>query len=369
MTRVDVPLYFSKGTCHVLYAFDVGMEIDVVKGARLITSGTLDGSLRPNRRFPRYFDYHPAPLRITQEIAPIAVWEDISTTPSVEMVLYDFGGVSVTYALPFEGGAERIRNFSDYLTETDILLKDARTRVERLVASIASVIERPRVADLVEDYVIFQVEELQSNTVVDELPSRYGPALAQILRGEKQPLSDEEIRDALSCAISYSPEDLTLIDWYAALVFDREADDVRAVLEFANVELLELRLLDHQLDNSLEETYDILTQQDWLTVLGLRHTAQLRRVGQLVVEAAILFERVSNAIKLLGDQYLARVYRLAAHRFHLAEWNTALLRKLDAIESLYQKISDRTASRRLELLEWIIILLIAFEVVWSLWKR
>ena len=82
------------------------------------------------------------------------------------------------------------------------------------------------------------------------------------------------------------------------------------------------------------------------------------------VDGAIVFERVSNALKLMSDQYLARVYRLASQRFHLAEWNSSILRKLDTIESLYEKMNDRNASRRLELLEWIIIILIAFEIVW-----
>ena len=81
------------------------------------------------------------------------------------------------------------------------------------------------------------------------------------------------------------------------------------------------------------------------------------------VDGAILFERVSNAPKLLGDQYLARVYRLAAQRFHLNEWNGSILRKLDAMESIYKQMHERAASWRLEVLEWIIILLILFEII------
>jgi hypothetical protein len=59
----------------------------------------------------------------------------------------------------------------------------------------------------------------------------------------------------------------------------------------------------------------------------LRHTEQhgnhqhadLHRVAQMQVDSAMLFEGVNNALKLLGDQYLARVYRLASQRFHLEE--------------------------------------------------
>lgn len=368
MTRLRVPLHFEKATCFILYAFDVGLGIDIERCGRLITSGNLRGNLRANRRSPKYFDYHPAPLRVTQEISSLTVssWHTIGT---VELVLYDFGGIAVTYALPFRGSAEELRNLSIELDKTEILFRDACSRVEALVASVQSTIERPYVSDMTEDYVIFQAEQINAGCVLDELPLHYGADLAQVLRAESAPWSDEEIKDALACMISYSPEDLTLIDWYAAFIFDREAEDVRAVLEFANMELLELRLLDRQLDASLERSYDVISEHNWLTVLGLSRTAHLRRIGQLEVDGAILFERVSNAIKLLGDQYLARVYRLAAQRFHLSEWNNAILRKLDTIESLYQKISDRNSSRRLELLEWIIILLIAFEVVWSLVRR
>ena len=63
------------------------------------------------------------------------------------------------------------------------------------------------------------------------------------------------------------------------------------------------------------------------------------------------------------DQYLARVYRLASQRFHLAEWDTSILRKLHTLESIYTKIADRATNRRMETLEWIIIVLIAFSIL------
>jgi len=77
----------------------------------------------------------------------------------------------------------------------------------------------------------------------------------------------------------------------------------------------------------------------------------------------VLFEGVNNALKLLGDQYLARVYRLVSTRFHLAEWDTSILRKLQTLESIYEKLADTAATRRLEVLEWIIILLTALSLV------
>ena len=86
------------------------------------------------------------------------------------------------------------------------------------------------------------------------------------------------------------------------------------------------------------------------------------------VDGALVFERVTNAPKLLGDQYLARIYRLASQRFHLPEWDTTALRKLQAIESIYQQMHDTTTGHRMEILEWIIILLFVLEIVLNIGK-
>jgi hypothetical protein len=69
--------------------------------------------------------------------------------------------------------------------------------------------------------------------------------------------------------------------------------------------------------------------------------------------------------KLLGDQYLARVYRLASQRFHLEVWDASILRKLETLESIYDKMSARATTRRMEMLEWIIIVLIAVSIAIS----
>ena len=77
----------------------------------------------------------------------------------------------------------------------------------------------------------------------------------------------------------------------------------------------------------------------------------------------MLFENGNNVLKLLGDQYLARLYRLAAERFHLPDWDAAILRKLETLERIYQKLSDEVVSHRMEVLEWIIILLFVISII------
>ncbi len=84
------------------------------------------------------------------------------------------------------------------------------------------------------------------------------------------------------------------------------------------------------------------------------------------VDSAMMFEGVNNALKLLGDQYLARVYHLVSQRFHLVEWDASIMRKLRILDSIYGKMTDRSAVRRMELLEWIIIALFMVSIVMEL---
>jgi hypothetical protein len=120
--------------------------------------------------------------------------------------------------------------------------------------------------------------------------------------------------EATALRLSFGPGDVTVIETDAAFVYDPEAEDVRAVLELANIQLLEMRYLDQKLDETLDGAYEQLARQR-----GPRLSPpELRRLAGLQLDAAVLFEQVSNALKLIGDQYLVRVYGMAGRRFHLA---------------------------------------------------
>ena len=351
----------QEGVCYALFAYDAGLAINLDESERRITALTQRAAIRHKHRAPRYFEYRPAPLRVSQEGEALAVGP-FRTAPSVEAVLYDFGAVSVTYQVPLAGPLSHLITLAEELYESAVLLADSRRWAEHLLATIAPAVTRPGLTDFVETYVIFEIGAFSPPCPPAELYTTHAQEVARILRSERAPLSAQEVNDALGHRISFGSDDVTLIDWDAALIADRDAEDVRAVLEFANVELLEMRYLDQQLDDALDESYDTLSRRDGLWLPGVTR-ADLRRIGQLQVDNAVLFEGVNNALKLLGDQYLARVYRLVSERFHLAEWDASILRKLQTLESIYQKLSDQAANRRTEALEWIIIALIAAEIL------
>ena len=357
-----------RGRAFLYYAFDIGQWVDLDEARRRLADPAEDARIKGSRRAPRYFQFQPLPVRVTRALSPVVVGES-RTEEAVELTVYDFGGVSVGFHMPFDAPADQLIELSGALTDDDALPARARAEVEKLLSQIRPAITQPFLSDLVEDYLVFQVEGVEPRVATGDLCRDHRADLARILRSEPESLSEDEISDALAVHIAYGHDDLALLDWNAALLFDTDADDSRAILEFANMELLEMRFLDQRLDDSLDRAYEALgAPGPRLRGPGTGRTA-LTRVGRMEVDAAILFERVNNALKLIGDPYLARIYRLASQRFRVSEWNAGILRKLEALESIYEKMSDQSTAFRMEVLEWIIIALIAAEMILPLLSR
>ena len=360
---MDQDLTIDKGTCFSIFSYDIGAGINLDLAEQQVVSTTERIRIQRKRAEPQYFDYRPPPLRVIQEVTPIHI-SQWSTSPQVEIVLYDFGAVSVFFRFSLQGGFRSFQLLSEALFENALLLKESQTLVQQVVGTISNAIEKCNISPFIEDYTIWHIEKFSPNLSPQILQQTYSQDMAQLLRSEDETLSPEEVQDSNSCHISFGIHDLTIIDWNGAVIFGTEMADVVAVLEFSNVQLLERRYLDQQLDDALDEAYEALTRKAGVQFLWPGFfKADLRRIAQLQVDGAILFERVTNALKLVGDQYLARVYRLTSKRFHLEGWDASILRKLETIEDIYDKLSDQTGNQRMEVLEWIIIILIALSIL------
>src|SRR5262249_20886742 len=152
----------------------------------------------------------------------------------------------------------------------------------------------PSISSFVEDYVIFQIDGFDPPVQVADLIANHSGELAQVLRAETRVLSDDERHDSLVHRMSFAVDDVTIVDWNAALVVDREPEDILAVLEFANVELMEMRYLDHRLDSALGFAYDALLRKSWKRFPFGSSPKELHRVALWQVDSAMLFEGVNN---------------------------------------------------------------------------
>ena len=182
-------------------------------------------------------------------------------------------------------------------------------------------------------------------------------------------MSEEEGKEAVRLSLRYGQHDLFIADWAAAVLLDyeQECEETLQTIEFANLQLLEYRHIDDRLDATLTQANKLIARLEKSRLPFLRsQDSALRLLGELKVEANGLFERTVNVFKLIGDQYLARVYRLLATRFHLRDWERSIERKLEVVEGIYEVVSTQTVAFRTEFLEIIVIILIILEIVLAL---
>ncbi|MCA9730007.1 MAG: hypothetical protein KC729_20150, partial [Candidatus Eisenbacteria bacterium] len=282
------------------------------------------------------------------------------TEDVVELAVYSFGALSVTYSFPLQGELDDLVTTSDSLYDDEVLFNDARTRAQELLDTFGRTVTKPALSDIVEDYIIYH---LRPGTVTPaQLLADHRSLTARILRAEQGLLSEHEIQNALSNTLAYGPDEVAIVDWLGAILLGADMEDEKNVLELANVELLELRFLDAKLEEGVDSAYDLLERSRrawWAFALRSR---ELERLGRMQADSTILLEGSDNALKLVGEDYLARFYGQASDKLHFSGWEASIDRKLRILESIYSQLSDIAAHRRSELLEWIIVLLISVEI-------
>lgn len=353
------------GEVYVNVAMDWGDEIDLRRAAQLAPSQ--EQELARRTRTPASFGYRPAPLRFPLGTIKIERAETGPISARLEASVFDFGGVNLRAVFEAPSTGEALRGFAGNPSLLQSIIRTIQAAAASLFEILQPAIKDARREELAEEYVIFRFDP-KSLPNPEALLQNHAAWLAGLLRLESNDLSAEQVADALERRVSYTPGDLVIVDWAAAVVVDHDCEETLQTLEFANLQLLEFRLIDRRLDDSLNQAYKVihsLTGRRRFFPWG-NQDRPLRVLGDIKIETESLFERAGNALKLVGDQYLAKVYRLAASRLHLDEWSQSIHNSLDVVESVYQILSDQASAARIELMELIVIVLIAVEILLSL---
>jgi hypothetical protein len=206
------------------------------------------------------------------------------------------------------------------------------------------------------------VSRFDPDTDAPALLGTHRDLLAQIVHCEPLALSPSETDEVLRTAVTYTPRDLVVTDWNVALVFDENWADALDVLELLNVQLLELRFLDAMLDRRVNAIYEYVARPRRILSFR-REVVRARELSELRLDTATLRERLINAVKLVGDLYLTKIYARTADRLHLGEWQRSIDGKLELVQKIADVLGGRAATTRAELLELTIILLILFEII------
>ncbi|HEX3871978.1 MAG TPA: hypothetical protein VHV77_16145 [Pirellulales bacterium] len=352
---------------HIFVAFDWGDEIDLAKAAALAPAELK--TLARRSRTPASVAYRPAPLRFRLGTVSLEFGAGAKSPieTMAECTVFDFGAVSLAMRVPLDLSPADLRQLAGSLSEPDPIVQAARGALGPLFDRLRPAIDDASWSELSEEYFVFQFTPHASLPNPAVLVDRHASWVAGLVRLEDETLSEAEIAEALRLHLSYTPDDLFVAEWSAAVLIDQSCDETLQTIEFANLQLLEFRYLDARLDQQLASAYKHIhpPHRRWMPFLT-RIGKRLRQLGELRIEAHSIYERTGDALKLVGDQYLARVYQMLSTRFHLAEWQRGIERSLSVLEGAYQVLSDESDTNRSETLEWIVILLIAFEVVMAL---
>jgi hypothetical protein len=231
-----------------------------------------------------------------------------------------------------------------------------------------------------EDYSVFAVTNYEGEP---EQFLNYKNIIASLLKSEESlTLDPQEVQYTLSSKIKYADNDLSIIDWDGAFLFDPTGDieEDLELLTLANLQLLRHRILDHQLDTRLSRMADLVHN---IPVGGLSNSKELSEKMKETMEIRMVsiseLQRLERDVKLIGDWYSARFYELAAGKFKTEEWRKTIRAKLESLEDAYSVVVENFTVSTKNRAEWIQIIaffilqvgwlvLIVLEL-WQIWQK
>jgi hypothetical protein len=216
-----------------------------------------------------------------------------------------------------------------------------------------------------EEYSVFAVSEYEG---APEQFFEHGSIMASLLKSERLELDAREIEHTLQSTIKYARNDLAVVDWDGAFLFDDVGnfeEDVE-ILVLANVHLLRHRMLDRQLDERLERMAELVGKSASGKLFRTHDLAQdLRDIMKARMASISQLQRLERDIKLIGDWYSARLFDLATSKFKLEDWRRAIRGKLESVEDVYSMMAENFSVSGKHRAEWIQI--IAFFVLQIGW--
>ncbi|MCX6767812.1 MAG: hypothetical protein NTY90_03745 [Candidatus Micrarchaeota archaeon] len=355
------------GIICIYHSFDVGKEIHLGKVEKLLGAVPKTSPLVLKKITPRYVQYRQPPLLVSLGSTRIKIGEKVFDAKTVAKI-YDFGVITVVNRMPFSGDLRGLRETSALIwSELPAIEKSAAAVVERIKQEISGFVMNPAEETFSEDYVVYQVNRFDRPAGAEELVRKYAGEITSILASEPRGLSTQEVKETFKKSISYSGEDLLVTSWNAAFVYDtEECYDTLDVLEYANIELLELRVYDSFLDKGLDKAYDHIRKPEH--VFGSKYSGVSKELSEMRLDVSEVMEKVENSLKLVGEQYLARVHESASSALHLGAWKEMVNRKLGLVQDLYALLSEQIQMTQLIILEVLVIALIAAELALALWK-
>ncbi len=355
----STPIATIKGSVLGVILHDVCEEIRLEQLRDILGARRVEPTFK--HATPDYVRFENPP--VVERLEPVLLSSGEKLIPQVKY--YDYGVVSVLFELAFEADWETLVHLAARWVPNPELERQAQQVIRGRLDRIAPAMVRPYREWLSEDYYIFTLSSVPGQPSGADLLMQHGPQIAQILRGELTDLARQENDDVLQASLSYYPNDLVVVGWNAALVYDTPAGAETSVqiLEYVNSQLLEFRHYDELLTRELAGVYTSLKHRAGLW-RRWRMRGEASRLNSVTVEVTELVERSDNAIKFVSDMFSARLYRLAAAKVGVPEYKNLVNEKLHTAEGLYRFLVDEFHQSRGFILEVMVVIILVIELVY-----
>ncbi len=370
----SVSLVVDSGQILLFRLFDVADRVDLtaVEGALRAAGSSREGVARLRLQRQRdgvVFTNPPVSARLNDRSLVVGQTE---FAIKVFAKVYDFGVMTILWALTIPSGTS-----FDELSELSVELEsesmrmllehnmdeDAALAVNAMQAGLVS----PNIHESPETLTVYAIQRFTSEETVTAEVVAAQPLLPSLLLGERDEFSTQLRHELLRSSYSYSTNDLVVIGYDQALVFDPDGtEDATNLLEFALAQMLELSYYDSQLDDRINRMHRQLSQRRTTGRKSTKNYDDLRRdllTEQLSFSEVI--ETVGAAVKVTEDLYYAAIYRGAMRVFRADEIAAATQRKLEVMYRTYSMLSDEAEAQTSRRLEWIVIILICIEVAYG----
>jgi len=331
---------------HKITSFIVAEISKVKKGKELPAPTAIKSS-------PHYFGKSmPPQIVIGKEKVKVSDYE-------VELILKSY----YSDALMIEGSID----VEDIFSEDTIELKD-----RLLDACLEYGKKNGAKMETSEEFTVYQVSGYTGDPEL--FLKKYPGKIASLLKSEKLELDEKEIEYTLSFQFKYVKDDLIILDWDGAVLFDPNGDFEESIdlLQLANFQLLRYRAMDEDLDERLKKVYKLVQPDEnkslWSKLMNREVKQAFKEIVKIRSQSISQFEALDRDIKLIGDWYSARVYSLLSMKFKFDDWHTSVKEKLDSLEDIYSIAAENFSMSNAQLLDLIqavgwLILLVGYFVL------
>jgi hypothetical protein len=356
----------TQGATLIYRVFDLGEEIDLAAAETILADQAYRTRLKMAKPAGQALIIRNPPIRINMGEVQLPL-QGRSSAAEVVATIWDYGVVSFAFQLPIAKGT----NWHELVQISDLLQSDAPTssrideighaRAREIAHLLGPALKKPNAHPIFDDYIIYFIQEFNGGqTAADLIANADVPSL--ILGESREVLSDRERKSILEFQYQYSVNDLAIIDWNSALILEPSGKrEIADILEFALTHLLEFRFYDELLDERTRELYTAVEQRRQ-GLLKNFFSSSSREANTRFLEFSEFIERVDNSLKVVGDFYLAEIFRAAVRRFRIPDWQQSATRKLNLLARVSELLQGELNVLRGHLLEAVVIILIAIEI-------